>query len=389
MDDGAAATDLEGVCSYDWVKDNRASVRNAASSKRYTQGSYEWVDGTLVLTEDGGLTRYVFRVNEDGSLAHLKDQFARHKKASSPILANGLLLAKEYVFEVAKIDAGNVSYTLRGGQGTSAFVGESAFESLEIVSYADGTVRLVKEGVDRRYIVEHELIDLQNGENRRVVCGVSDHRYGGSGYVPMLCEKDGNVILKAQYSSWCGTAPPKNFLFELDGLSDLRHGAVKAVVDNGEIVVAYTDDSGNARVIAEALTDTQNGTSEPITRPLVTVTEFDEEGNALTGAGQTVQYNRISAAYIRIGDKYVDLDKALSSGDLSIAQFEEWLAQQIDGVNVYKEIDNTVGDADAYQVDFHGADGYHAVHIAHYSDGSTEITVGCAVYTAPYTVSRG
>ena len=205
----------------------------------------------------------------------------------------------------------------------------------------------------------------------------------------MLCEKDGKVILKAQYSSWCGTAPPKNFLFELEGLSNLRQGAVKAIVDNGEIVIAYTDDSGNARVIAEELTDPQNGISEPITRPLVTVTEYDGEGVPLSGSGQTVRYNRISAAYIRIGDEYVDLDKALSNGTLTIERFEDWLAQQIDGVSVYKEIDDRGSNTDAYQVDFPVADMHHAVHIAHHPDGSTVITVGDRVYHSPFLVNRG
>ncbi len=386
-DDGMVATNLSGECSYNWVKENDYMIADPV--KKYTQGSYEWVDGTLVLTEDGGLTRYVFRVNADGSLTHLKKQLSRHKKAQSPVLANGLSLMKEYALEVVKNETRGCSYTLRDGQGRYLFTGESEIENLEIISYADGTVRLVREQPDRRYVAEHEWIDLQSGESRGVCCyGSSDHRFGGSGYVPLLCEKDGKVILKAQYSSWCGTAPPKNFLFELEGLSDLRHGAVKAIVDNGEIVIAYTDDNGNARVIAEELTDTKNGVSDPITRPLVTVTEFDADGKSITGSAQTVRYNQISAAYIRIGEEYVDLDKALSNGNLTVALLEEWLEQQIDGSLVCKETDGSVSGADAYQVHFHdGTDGYHTIHIVHYPSGGTEITVGYKVYHSPIMVS--
>ena len=85
----------------------------------------------------------------------------------------------------------------------------------------------------------------------------------------------------------------------------------------------------------------------------------------------------------------MNLDKALSSGDLTVARFEEWLEEQIDGVNVYKEIDHTVTDGDAYQVDFHVGDGDHVVYVAHRPDGSTEITVGYAVYHSPFLVNRG
>ncbi len=383
-DSGSSATCLNRDMTYNWQKENNYYIEDyidppKTDVKCCAEGTYEWVENTLVLTENGGLTRYVFEVGEDGTLTHLKGKLSRHKKAQSPILANKLELKHEYDLEAVKGEGGYCRYTLTDGQGLYSFTGESEVFDLEVVSYDDGVVRIVRENPDRNvYREEHELIDLKSGESLGVCSyGASDYRALGVGYVPMVCEKDGKVLVMAQYSSWCGTAPPDNFLYEPEGLSSLRNGTVKAIIDGDEIVISYTDDNGKSHVIAEELAG-EDGEGVPITRPLVTVTEYDAESKALTpvqtvydGDNGVLTYNQISAAYVLVDGEYVDVLEFLEQDPLPLQRLTKLLQKaEINGEASYN--------GDMLLV-FKNCDACHTVRSLAPFAGYFQITIGYPV----------
>ncbi len=337
------------------------------------EGTYEWVDdNTLYLTENGGLSQYVFVKDKDGVLKYQKAQSSHHKLAHSPVLPARLTLTPEYRLRMECMEQRHMAYTLSNALGEPVHTGESEGWNIEVYSYGDGVVRVVHSS--RIGHEEHRLYDLNGGgEMGTCVYATSTKNSINPGYYPTVCEKDGKVIVKAQYSSWCMTAPPDNALYELEGLTSLRKGAVKAVVDGDEITIWYTDDGGNPHVIAETLRSVKDGKGTPITRPLIAVTEVDENDqptvdskDVFTSESGTLTYHQINTAYAWIDGAYVDVARAFEDGTLDAAKMLAFAEKALEEghVSAKKEENGSV------LYTFANADSYHSMMFVPREDGT-------------------
>ncbi len=376
---GSASTTINSEHRYTYRESNSWFVsdteRPAADTREIVTGRYEWVGDTLVLTEDGGLTRYVFRVSQDGTtLKHNKRDMCRHKRAHSPILKNGLQLSREYSVDFHRgEDLWALSYTLRDGKHQYAFEGQTDVYGVKIDSYADGVVCLLRESVDRdAHREERELFDLKNGKSLGVCSvGISSDTSMTTGYQPHVYEKDGSVWVLAQYVSWCWTTPDDNVIYKLEGLSSLRNGTVRATFDKGDLLICYTDDEGHARVIAEEI---KAGNGTPMDQTLVTVSEFDGKGNAL---GENVErapnlyYHYITDAAVNIDGAYVDVAQAMWDGTLKWTDLMALAEAALQKDCALKTQDETVT-----TYEFIGTDSYHTMQFVVKDEGGCDVHIG-------------
>lgn len=348
-----------------------------------TEGRFEWTEDSLCLIADGELAYYEFDVNEDlAILKHRKGDMRLHKTSDAPVLKNGMTFTCEYAVEAEKNTDLRypIVYTLSDGKGTARFTGKSELVGLEITSLGDGRVYVKREAPELDFFYEEiELIDLKKGESLGVRSrGASNHAsMGYVGYVPAVTEANGKVYVCAQYHSWCGTGNPDPIWYELEGLSSLQNGTVNAVVDGDEIVISYQDDHGKKHVIAQTTTD--GGT--PMTRPFVTMTEFDADGNVLHGKREVYRgedgvltYNQIAAAYILVDGEYVDVLEYLKQDTLSLGELSKWFSNMDEEAILSLESQNgtTVWE-------FKDCDSYHTVQHAQYTVGWHEFVIGYPV----------
>ncbi len=301
-------------------------------------GSYEFTDdGRLVLTEDGGLTRYVFEVGEDGRrISHVKDELARHKSAISPILKNETL-TREYVCRMESLTDTICDYSLCDSKDIEVFSGSGVTKDLTLTTLADGTLRVaehMKLGYPHLTTVRH--FDLENNRSTTVASMLS--RNGD--YVLFLTEEDGKVFVDADlsYPLWCGTPPvPQTLHIELEGASGITDAQIVGQMDDDDLVVTYLDADGEEHIIARRLEGDvmwdDDGQGETLTRPLIVIENMPgadyyaeysyEEGD------RTLTYKGVDYVYIRIGGKYRDLKGLLENGEMTIAQFEGFVKADV------------------------------------------------------------
>ena len=158
--------------------------------------------------------------------------------------------------------------------------------ALRLFSDGDGVVRVEREDADDDvFRLEQEVLDLKNGVGHGVCFyGTSPDSSLSTGYQPHIGEQDGKVIVNAQYVSWCGTAPDDNYLFELEGLSRVKDGNVRAIIDNYDILITYTDDEGHVRVIAQELKEDGIPMAEAVSLlAKYKIIEQNEDGSFING----------------------------------------------------------------------------------------------------------
>ncbi len=354
----------------------------AVFTENQALGVYEFTDdGRLILTEDGGLTRYVFEVSEDGSrLSHIKGELARHKEAISPILKNEKLTC-DYTCTIDAHPLNVCDYVITDGKGNELLTGESITKDLTLTVFDKTKLRV--EAADRHS--DHhkrtlQNIDLETGECSDVFSHVVNTN---DKYIVFLSEEDGKVFVNADlsFTLMCGTPPvPQTLHVELEGLSSLADTKVFGDLDDDELVVWYLDDNGEEHVIARRLEggvmwgDDHQG--EKITRPLIVIESDDPSSGEYCRheSDRSLYYGGVARVYIRINREYRSLESLLTDRDMTITQFEDFVKTDVDKKKA--EIIATYRDGGTWVVKYNDADDAHTIYFHHTLDGDDDVYIG-------------
>ncbi len=249
------------------------------TAEEVSYGTYTKEDDTLILTEQAGLTRYVFQ-EKDGVYTYDRRASYRHDRAHTPSLHKGDTLRFLYAFERAH-DAASDRYTysvlnyagevLVGGVTEHySNVGAKLVEpDLLCVSASQVTAQTVvgRSMVALPLISEDEMlrgtaqyIDLNSGACSEVYENVRCTTDGGIAHV---VTEDGQAAVVYEPIPFCDHPIPKALTVPLEGVTTVADVDVQVYAENGRLIVDYKN--GEKRTVTVL---NEDGT--PCTDPLVT-----------------------------------------------------------------------------------------------------------------------
>ncbi len=336
------------------------------TAEEVSYGTYTKEEDTLILTEQAGLTRYVFQ-EQDGVYTYDRRTSYRHDRAHTPPLHKGDILRFLYAFERAH-DTASDHYTysvlndagevLVGGvtenyRNVSAKLVES---DLLCVSASQVTAQTVvgRSMVALPLISEDEMlhgtaqyIDLNSGVCSEVYEYVQCTTDGGIAHV---VTEDGQASVVYEPIPFCDHPIPKMLTVPLEGVTTVADVDMQVYAESGRLIVDCDGAQGRTVTVLR-----EDGT--PCTDPLVTVGDTLREYAGIAfftvvdhTAIREILLFGVRSAYVYKDGVYLPLSDAFTDAE---DLYEKVLADIEAGIATRTSWENGVGFTAHYGDDRH------------------------------------
>lgn len=294
-------------------------------------GTYEWDEDTLILTENAGLTRYVFE--RDGA-SYVYDHRAsyRHRYARTPAMQKGDTLTFSYTF-TKEWTLSNWQYSITDHEGTALLEGVSStavtaqlvephllrVNAYSMTKKATAAPDLLYDvyyrsfvGIESFFVPTQQYCNLQTGECSKVYEFTLCDMLGGTVYAT---EQDGQAVVILEPMPWSRAPAPQTLTVALEGFATpyAEELVLSANVSDDRFVVRYGKGAyGTVEVEPTVVAMDLQG------KPLTTALLAEVDGTLHRGdtilfmdGDRMVHLNGITTAYYRLEDVYVPLQQVL------------------------------------------------------------------------------
>ncbi len=353
-------------------------------SSHEMRGKFRETEDQLILTEDAGVTEYVFRKEADGRLRYDADASYRHKYSFSLALDDGTVLNHSYRFTVEEIndyhssDCQRVTVCDFDGRVVlqdEQFSGGAKEERLSTNILRIEGYHMTDSGTNNRHLYV-DLNAMTALDTFDQVISSNDVRASAS-----LIEEGGmHFVRVVQYeadSDFCGTqfSTPVDTKFRLYSVEDIATANVRVWLEEYRLTIAYTNKVGKPVVTVynwrtgervESRVHTVGGS--------VTSNENASIETVFTEGERRLHYSGISRAFYHLGNgQYVDLLTALQDGTLTLETLVEELRTDLENGALRKTGMDRSGIRDGT---YDENDASQGVTLRRLSDGDRHLYIG-------------